>query len=103
MCILKLFKRRPESPAVPVAEQQPEPQVSPTEPKRDYRSEPGHYKPKCELVRLSNVAQAAGVSYKTAKEFADKMGMKQQRKSKLYISNKDAVLLHKTLCDLSQK
>ena len=92
MGIFDFFKRNRKS-GCPVTEVQPES-------KRDYKSAPGRYNPKTDLVRLANVAQAAGVSYDVAKHYADALGMPQQMiKSRLYVDKLDALELHRILWD----
>lgn len=69
--------------------------LTPVKKKRDYKSEPGRYKPKCNFVRLDNIAAAAGVGYSKA--------LKAVKTSdidiywwfhKRYVSKEDAIKLH---------
>lgn len=97
MGLIKLFKRRPESPAVPVAEKQPEKPV-----KRDYKSVPGHYKPRTKYVRISNLARAAGVDVSVVRRYASRYDIEiiyvRERQHAVMAKN-DAIIIHKEIWD----
>lgn len=96
MGILDLFKRRPERPAAPVAEQQPETPVAPVKAKRDYKSKPGHYKPRREYVRVDNIARAAGVKAVDVLNIVTENDGKivRYKHGRLYLTAADAVYIH---------
>lgn len=96
MGILDLFKRRPESPAAPVAEQQPETPVATVKAKRDYKSEPGHYKPCRKIVRVDNVALAAGTSVTDVRIVANAANRKvfKNAQGRLCMTAEDAIYVH---------
>lgn len=66
--------------------------------KRDYKSAPGRYAPRYELVRLDNVAIAAGVCHGTAMKCALKKNIEiTQKGCRKYIGRYDAIYLHSIL------
>lgn len=99
MGIFNLFRNR--KPVAPVTEEMQTTQVEPATPvklKRDYKSAPGHYKPKSNFVRLDNIAAAAGVGYKFARKIVNENDiMVNRRHRKCFIPKDDAIKLHRYL------
>lgn len=96
MGIFNLFRNR--KPVAPVTEGTQTTQVEPATPvklKRDYKSAPGHYKPKANFVRLDNIAAAAGVSYEFARKAVKQSNIELNRRHrKCFVRKEDATRSH---------
>lgn len=99
MGIFNLFRNR--KPVAPVTEGTQTTQVEPATPvklKRDYKSAPGHYKPKSNFVRLDNIAAAAGVRYSKVTEAIKAQEIETNRRHrKCFVRKEDAIILHTCL------
>lgn len=81
------------------AKPQPQPEQAPT--KRNRVRAIGKYKPKADYVRLTNVAQAAGVSTQVVAEAAKETGANVFHfigESHAMVTKADAVELHTYIC-----
>lgn len=96
MGIFNLFCNR--KPVAPVTEEP----ATPVKTKRDYKSAPGHYKPRSRaMVRLDNIAAAAGVGYNHAKKTALAYGfnLRYRKNGKVAVAADKAKELHAILWD----
>lgn len=99
MGIFNLFRSR--KPVARITEGTQTTQVetaTPVKLKRDYKSAPGHYKPKTNFVRLDNIAAAAGVHYAKVTQAIKAQEIKTYAwKRKCFVCKEDAIILHNCL------